>query len=339
MCYKRGGDLQAKGGDLQTRGGDLQARRGDLQTRGGDLHTIYHLEAMDRTMRDILQKPDLPFGGKILILAGDFRQCLPVVPGKQRAGIIKHTILKSFLWGFFQILELSVNMRVRASGNPHLEAFDKWTLSIGNGEVSSVKVPATMIATRITPNSKENASAEGDAMAKFCDKIFPDLAENVGDQNWIEGRALLAPTNKEVQMMNDILSSKLPGSTQIMRSSDQLEKTEEVLHFNVEYLNSLTPSGCPPHALHLKKGTPLMLLRNLDPRAGLCNGTKLIFEDSIDNKILKCRVSGSDRTVLIPRIIFIPKLGELGMHTPWTRRQFPVKLAFAMTINKSQGKY
>ena len=120
-------------------------------------------------------------------------------------------------------------------------------------------------------------------MVKFCNKIFPDLAKNIGNQNWIEGRALLAPTNKKVQMMNDILSSKLPGSTQIMRSSDQLEKTEEVLHFNLEYLNSLTPSNCPPHAVHLKKGTPLMHLRNLDPRAGLCNGTKLIFEDSIDN--------------------------------------------------------
>ena len=298
----------------------------------------YHLEAMDRTMRDILQKPNVPFGGKAVILAGDFRQCLPVVPGKQKAGIIKHTILKSYLWGFFQVLELSVNMRVRASGNPHLEAFDKWTLSIGNGQISSLKVPATMVATRITPNSKENSSTEGDAMEQFCGKIFPNLAENIEDQNWIEGRALLAPTNKEVQMMNDILSAKLPGSAEIMRSADQLENTEDVLHFNVEYLNSLTPSGCPPHALLLKRGIPLMLLRNLNPREGLCNGTKLIFESSIDNKVLKCKVAGSDKIVLIPRIMFIPKLGELGMNYAWSRRQFPVKPAFAMTINKSQGK-
>ena len=67
----------------------------------------YHLEAMDRTMRDILRKPDIPFGGKTVILAGDFRQCLPVVPGKQKAGIIKHTIQKSYLWGFFEVLERS----------------------------------------------------------------------------------------------------------------------------------------------------------------------------------------------------------------------------------------
>ena len=41
----------------------------------------FMLEALDRTLRDLLRKPDCPFGGKIIILAGDFRQCLPVVPG------------------------------------------------------------------------------------------------------------------------------------------------------------------------------------------------------------------------------------------------------------------
>ena len=298
----------------------------------------YNLEAMDRTLRDLLQTPDIPFGGKIVILAGDFKQCLPVVPGQSKAGIIKHSIIKSYLWQFFQVLELSVNMRVRASGDPHLEQFDRWTLSIGNGDSSSIKVPATMIATRICPNSKEHPNAEGEAMEKFCDKIFPDIAVNIGDPNWVEGRALLAPTNKEVQMLNDILSSRLPGSSEVYRSADQFEQSEEVLHFNVEYLNSLT-SGCPPHALDLKPGMPLMLLRNLNPREGLCNGTKLVFEGSIDNKVLRCKVSGSERIVLIPRIMFIPKLGELGMNHAWSRRQFPVKPAFAMTINKSQGKW
>ena len=299
----------------------------------------FNLEAMDRTLRDLLQTPNIPFGGKVVILAGDFRQCLPVVPGQHKAGIIKHSIIKSYLWGFFKVLELSVNMRVRASGDQRLEEFDNWTLSIGNGISSSIKVPARMIATRIAPNSKENSTAEGEAMEKFCQKIFPDIAVNIGDPNWVDGRALLAPTNKEVQMMNDILSARLPGSSEVFRSADQLEQTEDVLHFNVEYLNSLTPSGCPPHALDLKPGTPLMLLRNLNPREGLCNGTKLVYEGSIDNKVLRCKVSGSDRIVFIPRIIFIPKLGELGMNHAWSRRQFPVKPAFAMTINKSQGKF
>ena len=81
---------------------------------------------------------------------------------------------------------------------------------------------------------------------------------------------------------------------------------------------------------------PLILLGNLDPKAGFCNGTKLIFERCLYNKVLECKLSGTDRTVLIPRIVFIPKAGEYPYG--WSRLQFPVKPGFAMTINKSQGK-
>ena len=89
------------------------------------------LEAMDRTLRDIMQKPEKPFGDKILILAGDFRQCLPVVPGASRAGTIEHCINQSHLWKNFVTLNLTKNMRVDASGDPDLEDFDRWTLAIG----------------------------------------------------------------------------------------------------------------------------------------------------------------------------------------------------------------
>ena len=113
----------------------------------------YLLEAMDRSLRDILEKPDLPFGGKVVILAGDFKQCLPVVPGASRPGIIKQAVNKSYLWSNFRVLELTQNMRVRASGDPRLEEFDSWALDIGNGVTSSLKVPVKMVATRIIPNS------------------------------------------------------------------------------------------------------------------------------------------------------------------------------------------
>ena len=55
----------------------------------------YLLEAMDRTFRDLMSNPDIPFGRKVIILAGDFRQCLPVVPGATRPGTIQHCINQS----------------------------------------------------------------------------------------------------------------------------------------------------------------------------------------------------------------------------------------------------
>ena len=295
------------------------------------------LEAFDRTLRDLMRKPNQPFGGKIVILAGDFRQCLPVVPKAKRAAIVSHCINQSFLWKSFKILTLTQNMRVMASGDRELEDFDKWTLSVGNGESDILKIPDQMIATVIKPNSKENPHAEDEAMHDFCEKIFPDLLQNITDRNFIEGRALLAATNHEVKLLNEHLSSKLPGSPDVLRSADQLQNPQDALRFNVEYLNTLNPNGFPPHTLFLKPGMPLMLLRNLNPKEGLCNGTKLIYERTIDRKILQCKLYGTERTVFIPRIALIPKEGEYPFH--WSRLQFPVKVAFAMTINKAQGRH
>ena len=245
----------------------------------------FMLGALDRSLRDIMGKAEQPFGGKIIVLAGDFRQCLPVVPGANRAGIVKHCINHSNLWGNLTLLKLTKNMRVQASGDPILEDFDQWTLKIGNGEISDLSVPQNFIATKIIPNSKNDSSSEGKAMQEFCEIMFPDLEQNITDRNWVDGRAILATTNKEVMMLNNIISGLLPGDNQAFRSSDELESSEDLLRFNSEYLNSLNPNGFPPHLLNLKPGMPLMLLRNINPRDELCNGTKLLFEKSLDNKV------------------------------------------------------
>ena len=115
-----------------------------------------------------------------------------------------------------------------------------------------------------------------------------------------------------------------------MSSADTLE------NYNSGYLHTLRPNGFPQHILNLKPGMPLMLLRNINPRQGLCNGTRLIFDRCLDNKLLQCRIVASDRVVLIPRITFIPKPTEYPFE--WQRRQFPVRASFAISINKSQGQ-
>ena len=72
---------------------------------------------------------------------------------------------------------------------------------------------------------------------------------------------------------------------------------------------------------------------------GLCNGTRLIFKRIHKTHLLECFIAGGehkDRRVLIPRISLRPKDREFPFE--WCRRQFPVRVAFAMTINKSQGK-
>ena len=252
------------------------------------------LEALDRSLRDLMGQPEQPFGGKIILLAGDFRQCLPVVPGASRAGTVDHCINQSHLWQHFKVLRLTENMRVRASGDPVLEAFDQWTLDIGNGSAEKVSIPDEML-TEILSNTKEEPRKEAESMKKFCQKVFPDIQVNYDKPGWFEGRAILAPTNKEVDSINDMMQEGLPGTGVKLMSADTLENPTDAFRFNTEYLNTLKPNGFPQHILDLKPGMPLMLLRNMNPRQGLCNGTRMMFNGMVN----RCKIVGSGRLVII----------------------------------------
>ena len=142
-------------------------------------------------------------------------------------------------------------------------------------------------------------------MLEFCQKIFPNIAENLSVDGWLDGRTILAVTNKEVGSLNTVMNDLLPGTGDIFCSSDTLENTDDLLRFNTEYLNTLTPNGFPPHQLVLKPGMPMMLLRNLNPRQGLCNGSRLVYEKSLD-RVLQCKLTGSGRTVLRSRLWLPP---------------------------------
>ena len=154
----------------------------------------------------------------------------------------------------------------------------------------------------------------------------------------MDGRAILAPTNKQVDEINNLISESFPGKPFVLTSSDDVFNPDDLQRYNTEYLNTLNPSGLPVHRLFLKYGMPLMLMRNLNPKMGLCNGTRLIFEKMHKN-LMECRIVGGEfcnRRVLIPRIALKPKDKEFPFE--WSRRQFPVRPAFSMTINKSQGQ-
>jgi hypothetical protein len=79
------------------------------------------------------------------------------------------------------------------------------------------------------------------------------------------------------------------------------------------FLNTLTPSGLPPHVLKLKIGCPIILLRNIDPANGLCNGTGLVVRgfqrNTTDVEIVVGDHAG--KRIFLPRIPLCPSDDEM----------------------------
>lgn len=89
----------------------------------------HSLMCINRLLKDIMGN-DVPFGGKIMILGGDFRQVLPVVPHAPRAATVQNSIKFSPLWPFFKVFKLTKNMRANADECE----FANFLLEIGNGQ-------------------------------------------------------------------------------------------------------------------------------------------------------------------------------------------------------------
>ncbi|CAA7029292.1 unnamed protein product [Microthlaspi erraticum] len=115
-------------------------------------------------------------------------------------------------------------------------------------------------------------------------------------------------------------------------------KEDDELLYPTEFLNSLKFPGLPDHYLTLKIGSPVMLIRNMNQKEGLCNGTRLIVTH-LGDRVIEAEILTGTRVgkkVLIPRIILSPPYSKWPFKLK--RRQFPLRLCYAMTINKSQGQ-
>ena len=114
-------------------------------------------------------------------------------------------INKSFLWRHFEVLRLTQNISVRASGDVRLGEFDQWLLSLGDGTAPMVS-GEDIIELPEDLCSVIDKADEKKSMTEFCEEIFPDLNRNVGDEKWLQERAVLVQTNHKY---DDKLSSQL----------------------------------------------------------------------------------------------------------------------------------
>jgi hypothetical protein len=94
------------------------------------------------------------------------------------------------------------------------------------------------------------------------------------DADTLSRRAILAPYNEVVVALNKTLLESMPGAQSAFLFVDQCA-AHCAAAYPTEFLHAIDVPELPPHELRLKVGCPVLLLRNLDPSNGLCNGTRL----------------------------------------------------------------
>ena len=211
------------------------------------------LEALGRTLQDLRDDGKL-MGRAILLLAGDFRQTLPVIPKGTMADELKACLKASYLWRHVHKLELKTNMRVHLQGDVAAGEFAQQLLSLGDGKIAAD--PRTGLIT--IPNNFCNI-AHSIEILKAC--VFPDIRRCFNDHKWLCERAVLAPKNDSVNAINLQIQQELPGVDVSYKSIDTVVDIDQAVHYPTEFINSLEPLGMPPHNLVLKVGSPIMLLR------------------------------------------------------------------------------
>ncbi|CAA7031817.1 unnamed protein product [Microthlaspi erraticum] len=199
-------------------------------------------ESLDRSLSDIIGNKDgKPFGGKVIVFGGDFRQVLPVIPGGGRAQIVGASLNSSYLWKHCKVLKLTKNMRL-LSGNlseeeaRDLKEFSEWILDVGNGRIAEpndgeaeIEIPEEFLIMD-----------EEEPIESISRKIYgsSEALQDNTDPNFFQGRAILCPTNEDVDKINQHMLDKLNGEERIYLSCDTLDPSDSSA-MNDEALNCL----------------------------------------------------------------------------------------------------
>jgi hypothetical protein len=308
-----------------------------------------YLMVVDKLLRTVMSAPDVPFGGKVVVAAGDFRQTAPVVPRANREQVLQASVKSCEAWRDFTVMSLTVPIRAASDS-----ALDRFLETLGNGTAAHVD----RATGRALPDQDKRlrfggehyvalhaSSVLGQRLRVFTDPKdaleFTHSAADLAREDY--GRTappggLICPHNDTVDEHNLKFLAQVPGPPVYLDAIENMQLDSEAEHdfMSDEFMAHVHEGGKPPHRLTLKVGAIVQAIRNMNSDTGVLNGTRLCIV-GIKRHVVLCEfLDGSKRRVAIPRLLFEINIPKSVVKVQ--RRQFPLRLCYAITSNKAQGK-
>lgn len=303
------------------------------------MQSRYDIEAVSRSLQDINSNDQAYFRGKVVCFYSDFRQILLVVPGGSSGQVVEACLQKACFQDEIIRLNLTINKRLN---NPDLTDTIRYKMGLFINDLLAV---SNSVNIRRSPTTNKEVSCwkhghtAGNTIDDLVENVYTNIRTNISRRDYLSGRAILAITNKDVASINAKIMWRIPGDITTYQSIDRAVSEEHDELFPPEYFHGFYEPSLPNYKLCVKPGVPVMLLRNLNPPR-LCNGTRLrvtryrkhIFEGEI--------IGGTHdgEKVMLFKTPLQSKENNRRIPTPFIRKQYPVRPAFAITINKSQGQ-
>jgi hypothetical protein len=263
---------------------------------------------VDASFRD-LHCSNSPFGGITVVFVGDFQQLPPVVP----RGKGEHSTIHNCDW-FNDAYKTTFTCNWRAAANP---AYSSWLERVGNGTETQVQLP-------------HQCSCESAAM--LIQRVYGNDEAILTNYS---GRMILSLTVADARAINEMVINMIPVLMEFAAANDKIPVQDTV---PPEYVSGLPISGVPEFNLPMKIGARYMILKNY--KTGVCNGVLCILK-AFSRYIAQVQLLTGPRAgsiIPLPRVAFNVAASTSGLPFDFVRTQFPITLAYCVTVHKAQGQ-